>query len=223
VIAVLTAPRPGGVDYLTATLDMVDESATSARFLIVDGGAAETRADWSLVMPRYRPDVGRPANRFAAWEAIQIAHHIQEDLILLEDDIELVSGAMAWAERLAVPDDSAFVSLYTPRMAGVRGLWRSTAHHYCYAQALKFPLRTIDAMIAAPHEWIGSWFDHTDSTLRAIGIARRWRYALHLPSLAQHVGAVSVLCLQGLDADRVAPSYPGRSFDATSLRVEDYL
>jgi hypothetical protein len=192
LICVLTHPRPGA-SYLTATLAAIDASATGARAVVTDTVDPLTvPRGWELVRFE-RPKTERPENRWALWRCFLLAYERGEDLIVCEDDITLCRNGAVHAELLAVPSDVAWISLYDPhfRASAPRGLHRMPARLFSFAQMIKFPLRTCALMRAIGcelFERIGS-----DDQLGALGGMMSLTYAIHVPSLAQHVGAVSAV------------------------------
>jgi len=194
VIAVLTHARPGGVSYLRGTLAAVDASATGHRVVISDDAGSLPTVPMPWEVDRFaRPVTARPENRWALWRAFTLAHERGEDLVVCEDDIALCRNGAAHAERLHVPHDVAWVSLYDQhhRHSAPHGLSRWKAATFIYAQMVKFPLRTCTLF-----RNIGcQFFDRmgSDDQLAALGNLIGLSYAIHVPSIAQHVGAVSAV------------------------------
>lgn len=208
MIAVLTHPRPGA-SYLAATLASTDESAQGRRVVVSDSLAPlgiELPDHWRLDAFERRP-TATPDNRWTLWHAFNLAYQAGEDLVAVEDDVRWCRNGARAAELLAVPHDVAWVGLFdigsTWEMP--HGLWVSRrAAGFVYAQAIKFPRRTVALMRhlgCRDVERSGS-----DNQLAVIGGMLGLSYALHVPSLVQHVGAVSAVGNGGLEG-RVSRSW----------------
>jgi hypothetical protein len=205
MIAVITHPRPGGVSYLAQTLASIDESAKGLRALVCDDLAHELVAPppWQTFSFQ-APMAGD--NRWALWRCFRLAVERCSDLVVFEDDVRLCRGGALYAETLQVPDGVAWVSLYDPwfRPQTPRGLWRSKAGGSAWAQALKFPLRTcqlLDSVGCVDVDQAGS-----DKQLAIVGRLFDLDYAVHVPSLVQHIGVVSSVGTGGVNVSE--------SFDA---------
>lgn len=224
MIVVITTARPDGSSHLADTLRAIDSSATSERrVVLVDGDAVPSvPPEWSVSNFQKPPNKGGQ-NKWVTWRAFELASEAGEDLLFFEDDIALCKGAVRYMERMEVPRDVAFVSLYDPYGGTVDGrpwgLWRARMHVYSYCQALKVPLRTCRILAAGVDEMRETLrFGGSDDTLRDFGRPRNWLYAIHVPGLVQHVGVKSCVGTQGLEGSRVSRSYPGDHFNALSLR-----
>jgi hypothetical protein len=193
LICVLTHPRQGA-SYLVDTLASIDLSANGPRYVVTDSDAAlpSIPGHWG-VLSFQRRATERPENRWAMWRSFLLAYELGDDLIVCEDDIALCRNGAAHAEALSVPDDVAWVSLYDPhfRSSAPRGLHRMAARQFSFAQMLKFPLRTCALMRAMGCETVDRL--GSDDQLAALGAMLSLTYALHVPSLAQHVGEVSAV------------------------------
>jgi hypothetical protein len=207
VIAVLTHPRPGGVSYLGDTLASIDRSARGRRVVISDVSAhrPELPPPWELEAFD-RPASVVPQNKWALWRGMRIALEAGEDLVTFEDDVLLCRNGAVQAETLAVPPDVAWLSLYDPWFDTrcPHGLWRSRALTFMYAQAMKFPLRSLELLLLfnpISHDRTGA-----DDLLASLGRMLGLTYAVHVPSIAQHVGAVSAVGNGDL-ADRTSRSF----------------
>lgn len=197
MIAVLTHPR-NGISYLNDTIASTDESATGKRIVISDSLRVISCA-WP-VESFERPLTAFPDNRWSLWRAFNLAYESGEDLIAVEDDVKWCRNGARHAEMLPVPHDVAWVSLFDvgsgPTMP--HGLWTSRkAGGFMFAQAIKFPHRTCALMRrtgCTNHDRVGS-----DSQLAAIGDMLGLSYAVHVPSIVQHVGAISAVGNGGLE------------------------
>ena len=198
MIVVMTHPRPG-VSYLAGTLASIDESATGRRVIVSD-------SDEPIAVPRgweldtfVRPITQIPDNRWSLWRAFILAVEAGQDLVVCEDDVRWCRSGARYAERLTVPADVNWVTLFDTafRAGAPHGLWRARAPVFAYAQAIKFSLRTCRLMRAAgclAYDRAGS-----DNQLAAIGALFGLTYAVHVPSLVQHVGDVSAVGNGGLE------------------------
>lgn len=225
MIVVITTARPDGSSHLADTLHAIDSSATSERrvVLVDSADALDVPSGWTVINFTKPPQAKRGQNKWITWRAFELAAEADEDLLFFEDDLALCRGAARYIERLAVPDDLAFVSLYDPygdaNDGRPWGLWRARMHVYHYCQALKVPLRTCRILAAGIDEMRGCLrFGGSDDTLRDFGQPRNWMCAIHVPGLVQHVGAKSCVGTQGLEGARVSRSYPGDEWDAGQLR-----
>ena len=209
MIAVLTHPRPGA-SYLAATLASTDASASAeGRRVVVSDSLApvgDLPKGWTLEAFE-RPPTATPDNRWTLWRAASLACEAGEDLIAVEDDVRWCRNGARCAEILQVPHDVAWVSLFdigsTWEMP--HGLWVSRRPEgFIYAQAIKFPLRTcglLRHMGCATFDRPGS-----DNQLAILGDMLGLSYAIMVPSLVQHVGAVSAVGNGGLEG-RVSRSW----------------
>ncbi len=198
VIAVITHPRPSRVSYLAQTLAGIDASASADRVLVCDD------LEHKLIVPLpwnlFSFQSPRPGdNRWALWQCFRLAVERCSDLVVFEDDVQLCRGGALYAENLQVPDSVAWVSLYDPyfRSQTPRGLWISKTGGSAWAQALKFPLRTcqlLDRVGCADIDQAGS-----DKQLAIIGRRLNLDYAVHVPSLVQHIGTISSVQTGGLN------------------------
>lgn len=205
MIAVVTHPRPDGVSYLAATLASIDESATSFRALVCDDLAHDPVAPPPWQTFSFQAPVDGD-NRWALWRCFRLAVDRQTDLVVFEDDVRLCNNGALYMEAFQVPEGVAWVSFYDPwfRPQTPRGLWRSKAGSSAWAQALKFPLRTcqlLDSVGCADIDMAGS-----DKQLAYAGRRFNLDYAVHVPSLVQHIGAVSSVGTGGINVSE--------SFDA---------
>lgn len=193
MIVVLTHPRPGA-SYLLDTLAAIDASATGHRVIVSDSDAELPAVPAAWEVHRFaRPQTERPENRWSLWRAFELAHDRGDDLIVCEDDIALCANGARHAEWLPVPHDVHWISLYDPhfRMTAPHCLARMPGETFVFAQMVKFPLRTCTLfrnLGCQRYDRVGS-----DDQLGALGRLLGMRYAIHVPSLAQHVGAVSAV------------------------------
>jgi hypothetical protein len=218
MIVVTTCDRS---EYLQQTLDAIDLSATGRKVLVADRCEPPARAGWEVSHVPPRPSFARPReNKWCLWHAFDLAAAAGEDLLFFQDDLALCRNAVRYVQRLAVPDDVALVSLFAPFGDSTmpHGLWRSKCHVYMYCQAVKFPLRTVRELAAARQEMADQLNrGGDDDALQVLGSARGWLYAVHYPSIVQHVGAKSSVSDATLVGCRVSRAFPGVDFDAETL------
>lgn len=198
--------------YLAATLAGVDESATGRRVVIVDGDATPpVPPGWEVSFSAKPPGAHPRENRWATWDAFELAAAAGEDLVFLEDDVSGCPGAAEYAERLRIPDDCAFMTLFDPWI-GTRfgGIARLPGRAFNYCQALKFPLRTVRELVVARPEMEAIRRAGSDDCIRAIATPRRWLFGVHVPGLYEHVGAESVVSPAGSLVGRTAASWMGQ-------------
>jgi hypothetical protein len=224
VIVVLTDLRRP--EYLRATLAAADAAgaASQARAVVADapdGLVGHELAGWPVVYAPKPAGAWRTVNKWSTWAAFELALGRGEDLVFLEDDVMPCARALEYAAALEVPPDCAWVSLYAPWGDGKIpfGIWRFPAVRFTYCQALKIPLRTLRALVAARGEMERAPVGGSDESMALIGRARRWHYGTHYPSLFQHVGErSSVSELQHHPEQRVSRAWPGPGFDAMELK-----
>lgn len=217
MIAVLTHPR--ATSYLAATLASTDASAQGTRVVVSDSMAPlgiELPDHWRLDAFR-RSETPTPDNRWTLWRALALAYETGEDLVAVEDDVRWCRNGARAAELLPVPHDVAWVSLFDigsgPAMP--HGLWLSRRPEgFMFAQAIKLPWRTCALLRRVGCEM----FDRvgSDSQLACVGGMLGLSYAIHVPSLVQHVGAVSAVGNGGLEG-RVSQSWR-EHFDPLPIR-----
>lgn len=161
-----------------------------------------------------------------------------ERITLLEDDIEICRGFVQRVERQPIPDDCAFISWFDPflGMPGRLGDYyagdtavreavpdapgfvrRLCSKFYCN-QALTFRRATVEQLLTSPVALY--WEAAHEGDMLIAQALQHTPYAVHAPSLVQHVGTVS-LCNPGepLKKNRISHHYPGRDFFAGALPV----
>lgn len=168
------------------------------------------------------------------WRALRVARDLceryrLEQILVLEDDVELCTGALEYIEAFPVPPDLAFLEWFdgahpaaVPFTAVFTGLppWGLVPGLLVKLQAVTWPLRTIRALFEAwplPPAW---WTPKHggDDLLTCIAGDLGWDWRVHLPNLVQHVGAVSLVdAKRTLTGKRISKNYPGADFDARTL------
>jgi len=162
-----------------------------------------------------------------------------ERITLLEDDIEITRGFVARVEATEVPDDCAFISWFDPFLGCPRlgtyydahpeigpkekipdapGFVRRVAALFYCNQALTF--RRAAAEMILESSLTRMWSVPNEGDQLIAQVMRHDFYAVHVPSIVQHVGMVS-LCNPGtaLEKNRVSHHYRGADFDAGTLEV----
>ncbi len=217
MIFVLTHQRPE--NYLLHTLQSIDQSATTRRIVVSDSleWAPVINKPWELLQFQ-RPQTEKPDNRWAFWRCMDMAVSVGEDAIICEDDIELCRNGARAAELLTVPTDVAWISLFDPWFDTnvPHALWRAPAGVSSCAQMLKLPNRTcrfLRTMFLQSDARVGS-----DDALMLFGRLFGMLHAVHVPSLAQHIGTISSV---GSTVERKSRSFRA-DLDAMILDPESY-
>jgi hypothetical protein len=165
-------------------------------------------------------------NKLAYWGAVELGHHFGGDVVILEDDIALCGNAARRMLTFPVPPDLALVQFFSPDFLPAArsfpGLWRPPAADFTFTQAVKFPRRTIEKLVAWKDDPRFLQFASSDQAvalwLRTSGL----RFGVHAPELVQHVGEISAIQEQSLSW-RIAKTWPGFDFDAMRLYARDEL
>ncbi len=215
MICVLTCPRP--VNYLPATLRSIDASAKSKnRIVVVDGDYLPKDATgWQVVYAPKPQWEYRIHNRFPFWKCIELAFEAAEDLVFFEDDVKLCKNGATFIESLTVPESLAFLSFFS--MDNGHGtVERKTDRGFGFLQAAKFPLRTLERLVAMKHVMTSSRLGGSDTCVGIIGAMFGWNHGIVFPNVAQHVGDESVVTGSGAPK-RMSPTFR-EEFDAMELK-----
>jgi hypothetical protein len=222
--ALITAPDPTGkrFDYLGATL----------RQLAAQGIGQNNARDLNLFIDTQR--YGQCWNFLRAIKAG--IDSMRPWVTVLEDDIELCRGAVKRIDESGVPADCAFICwcdtfVGRPKQV-IEGPYafnrpkepvpdapgyvrRTSALFYC-SQALTFPRSSAIAILESPLTRM--WSARNEGDQLVAQVFRHDPYAVHVPSLVQHVGDLSI-CNPGskLMLERLSHHYPGKDFDAATL------
>jgi hypothetical protein len=198
-LVMLTSPRDTDDQwkYLRDTLRGIEDQGVSPtnQVLISDGLYAGPPAPgWQVLSV-----VGKPAgsgNRDPWFHAIHIAHSLGDDALCLEDDIEFAPGALRYMLDFKVPGDLGFVQFFASKAVvppGTKpGLVRAPIGSSRFLQAVKYSrsgLLSLDTFRGSPT--YKKTPQSADQTVAAACKAQNIRYAIHVPSLVQHVGVVS--------------------------------
>ncbi len=189
VLLVLTCPRP--LPRLAMTLQALDaQSWVGDRIVWSDGpiDASAIPGGWEVVS---RPRIG-PPNTHPYFDAVSVCQG--HDVLVIEDDVDVVPGALRYIQRAGVPEGLAYVSWFDPicRMpVSVPAVRFFPASEIVPCQARTIPSASIDIMI----EYRAS--SSFDAELGADGAMASafagMLAAIHVPSLFQHVGSASVV------------------------------
>jgi hypothetical protein len=236
LLVVTTAPRQHS--YLSETLSSLDRAGAdqaSSKIVLSDGP-----------MPVFGPYnegiLGWPVTttnaagislgaKHSLWVALRLAAEANvERLLLFEDDVVVCKNAIPRMLSQAITDDTAFISYFdrgaifeaikapTPGNMYPGGLYHTPAALFQCAQALLFPKWTIDWLVAQDPPEL-AWCGPNDRDTSLNHILRKSPfpyYAIHLPSIVDHVGVQSAIFGRERTEIRAA-SFQGEDFDALSL------
>lgn len=232
-LTVLTCPER--LEYLAATLESLRlagaEALDADRFVFVDGDPGAVAAPgWQVV--GVDPQGARLGTKAALLAVMRTAARSGADhLIYTEDDVAYCRNALTAIERIGCPDDLGFVTHCDIKRVGVNaGMTEAPGYDpgsgpgevgHWGNQCLYIPGRSLEIMLSAPEpEWAA---DKSSDILLGIMLASPAApcvsYGAFVPSLAQHVGARS-LVMPGIGVHgwgRDANTFPGEEFDALSL------
>ena len=223
LVVVLTCPR--STDYLSNTLSSLERGGVrcvkAPRVLVMDGGAPYFSADW----PTYSLGRSPQGNLRAFMGVFELAQERNVDrLLFLEDDIVVCKNAVPRMLNTQVPDDSAFVSFFDMKelpYGAAAGMYKVSTmgkdgRGYWGSQALLWPRRTIDYMLAHKHEIFQGQSKHSSDCLFGYQLlCSPWpRYAIHVPNLVEHTGIISAIWSWIPKVNRKATNFPGEGFDA---------
>lgn len=232
LIAVLTCPR--GKSYLPDTLASLDRAgadSVSEKHVVADGVM-----DSDIICSRgnFRPwgvrqlGSGPSGNLNAVLETFKFALRSGADrLLYFEDDIVACTNAIPRMLEVDVPDDCAWTSFFDmkeipygmpPGIYAVstmgkdgRGFWG--------AQAMMIPARTMRFAVENQSALRAYGNKHCGDCLLGYELLRQQKssYAVHVPNLVEHVGAVSAIWSWTPKINRRSTSFPGEAFDAYTL------
>ena len=239
-IAVLTCDRPNGF-YLPDTVRQIDREggAELERKIYVDGTAefverlkrrlrAGGAQGWKFM--RLGENLGSTE---AMRRLVVESANSERDLLFFEDDLQLCRNAVRRMAAQRVPDDAGVVTFFDMKEVApgaAPGLYRRPAdgHHgsgFWGAQCLRISREALAYL--AGRNWLEE--SRGDSRMASDILmgrhlakhARRRHLAVHIPNLVEHVGHASA-CFPGLSLSprwRRATNFPGRGFDALSLKT----
>ncbi len=204
ILLVLTCPRPR--PRLAFTLQQLDAQAWIGDRVVWSDGPIDDSAipdGWDAV-PRER--IGPPNTR-PYFDAVAACRG--HDVLVIEDDVDVASGALRYIQRAGAPDGLAYVSWFDPLCrlpCSVPAVRFFPAREVVPCQARTIPSASIEAMIEYR---VSSAFDEHLGADGAMAAAFAGQFAaVHVPSLFQHVGATSVACPGSeLSGPRVSETY----------------
>ena len=209
VLAVQTAPRPRG-SILERTLASLGRWE-GPRILVSDG---------------YEPRVpGWPAEASARQEGSSATFRrlLQrsvdewpdlEWLTCCQDDVVVVRNFFRYLSVVKIPEDAGWVSWFS-EMWGEKGgpffgIYNPRRRFYD-SQLVTLSRRTVDVLL---HCWAWARIHGCDLFLNRA----QCPFAVHSPSLADHVGGLNSACEHESLGERRSPSFPGEQFDALTLK-----
>lgn len=234
-----TAPRDR--EYLTQTLVSLDRAGASEchlKLIVSDGPMANPANRW-------RPGwdtltLSRGGSRLTMWRAFQAALDAGIDrLIYCQDDIIACKNAVRRMLNTAVPQTAAFIDYFDmkeskkntppglypipPLGCNGDGKWGSQCMAF-EREALNYlvtrdPFSLTTARGAPiPQDLARRASAGSDAALGWAFDGSPWpTYALHVPSLVQHIGSVSSIASERFGNQGQSPTFPGSDFDAFSL------
>lgn len=178
MIAVLTCPRPGGVNYVDGLIELLARDVPKEQLLVV-----HDEKGWREVPPN---------NRGAGWKALEAAARVGADLLFLEDDVRpRTPFCLRIAVDYPVPPAAAFTALY--RAPGEPDAGILPASNLQSSRALKIPGRSLDWLMAFMERNFPLWASMVcfHEAVAAAGLYAGWRYEQIDQSLFDHIGVVS--------------------------------
>lgn len=194
--AITTCPRPDGISYLPATL----ASLHAAGFTPEIVNDPDKGGSW-------------PALRRALAGLLERSEAADDCLIVFQDDVVAAKGLADWLQNNLWPgpvETIGVVSLYTAGPCHQQPGWFTTddlgVHRTWGACALCLPRRSAELVLAYRER---AMLNGSDTTLAGFFRSRNLKWFLHSPSLTNHVGAISSICVKeiGLDANRTAGNF----------------
>lgn len=219
MIAVLTHTRP--VPYFPETARQIVEQKPRWRCAVFsDGSPAVEPAGWQVVVLQRESVNG---NGLPYRKILEAAAQDDEGLVLFEDDVHLVAGAIPYLEDFVVPRDLAVVSFCQCliRSESPWGLYRAPGWSMRMTQCCKFSRAGIATILAG-------WTEEESKTMNmgmsdagiafALGRAKL-PWGMHIPDLANHIGEVSTLTVgKPIDPNRRCNNFYGVDWNADVLR-----
>ncbi len=198
LVALLTAPRPAEahLDYFRRTIVRIDETGgrrlgASRKIVVGDGWQPEMPPGWEFCSCAGGDSVA------AFHRILELAKDADTDLLFFEDDIALCDNAVTAAERLIVPPDLAFVTLFDADHRGLEvGLHarRFPGAFFRCSQALKIPLRTVHFLLQDGPPMPKEAAAGLDTRVGRLLFRGPWpQYGIVAPSWVEHLGDASAL------------------------------
>jgi hypothetical protein len=183
--------------YLRATVTGIEAQrcAVDYRAIVCDGKYTGPRfGGWDIIS--YLGKEAGSGNRDPMWRVFHTAEDVAGDALICEDDIEIAPGALQYMLDFEIPGNVGFVSFFgaksyinakTPN--GLRRIPRGTSR---FLQCNKYDHEALSKLVAYRHNpeyklTPGS----ADQTIARACKAVNIDAAIHVPSLVDHVGAVS--------------------------------
>lgn len=196
---VLTTARqtPDPWAYLRQTIAGIEAqgACVAYRAIVCDGVYSGPRfGGWDVIS--YLGKQPGSGNRDAYWRMIHIAEDTVGDALCIEDDVTMAPGALDYMLDFDMPGDVGFVSFFGSKAyinkSTPPGLRRGPRGTSRFLQANKYSheaLSKLDAYRYTPGYQLtpGS----ADQTIARACKDVKIDYALHVPSLVDHVGEVS--------------------------------
>jgi len=221
LIAVLTTPRP--VPYFPETARQIVEQKPRWRcevFSHAEPPAIPAGWGFTLIPREHATGNGHPYRKI-----LEAAARAGEDLVLFEDDVHLVAGAIPYLEDFPVPADLAVVSFCQCliRHESPWGLYRAPGWAMRMTQCCKFSRAGLATILDG---WTEEESKQMNMAMSDAGIAfalgrAKKLWGMHIPDLANHIGEISTLTVgEPIDANRRCNNFYGASFDAAVLRPQ---
>lgn len=224
MIVVLTSPRK--TDYLPNTLAALDAAGAMdvTEKLVLSDGPREKSCDWPIAI------LQKKGSKYALWQAIiGAAAAKSERLLFFEDDVLPSKNAVRRMLSHPIPKNAfllsffdlgeAFATVVDATTVMPNGLYEMDGSAFSSMCAVAIPRRSLRILARMePPEFFYCTENQSDTALNVVMQMRKLTYALHHPSLVQHIGDVSAA---GGDtaAVRTSPSFIGADFDVDSLPI----
>ncbi len=221
MILLVTTCRGRNGGYLARLQRQIDDSGWNGRRVLVSDGPppSPSGAGWSVAATPQREGQKKTYWRALALGLEECRRAGSDRMLILEDDVELCTNALAYIERAHLPGAFAFVTWYdghaVPRGAS-RGIYPANAMRFICLQALTWTTSVAEELLSS--RVAAAWSEAHGGDLLIARILAGRSYGVHVPNLVQHLGSESV-CSPGVDLSgaRTASNYAGKEFDAATL------
>ncbi len=230
LVLITTCRRPRGTDYLNPLLRQVLQETRAV--MVVSDGPLEVELANRVRVPLIKASPEPRGQKFAYWSALRLGSSWGDDddgedrrVTILEDDVVLCRNALAYMERVQLPENLDLVSWYDghaverislPGRPAGGHIVAVQAERFACLQAVTYPQRTIRRLLEAPAA--ARWREPHGGDNLIAEVLRGRHYGVHLPNLVDHVGADSIVSPgQSLEGMRRARNFPGADFDALQL------
>jgi len=215
MLAVQTAPRPQPT--LAATLASLHRAGldqwTGPMVVFADGYAPAVDPPFRLDTTPTKLGNARTYLRIIHAAVAEIAEDRLDGLLLVEDDVVLCKNALPYVQRLAVPERTASIAIYSPIDPKLdKALLKMSSTFWSGNCAVLLTAAALAAIAASPV--VAAWPRTNGADEIAAYGANTMNFLHHVPSLAQHIGDVSSM---GHGRIRRSPTFRGEEFDAMSL------